>query len=383
MKRDNTDGTTTGPKGLKGPQGPSGSRSRRTPARSTGVAAGALALLLAGSLGLGAAPAPAHAHAHAPAAANAQAAEAAQAADASRVRIGTAFAIPGARVYPEGIAVDPRTRAVYVGSYADGTVYRARPGRAEAEVFLPPGTDGRRTANGLRVDALGRLWVTDSTTGVAVYDTATGTRLAHFEVAVGAPARFVNDLTLTPDGTAYLTDSVRGVLYRVTPRQLAAGGGVLTVAHDLTPALRPRPAGGFSLNGITSDRTGRYLLTVDMTEGDLYRVDLRSGAVRRVALTGGDMKAADGLDLAPDGSLRVAHNTTNTLTRWQVSADGTRARLVRTVTDPSLQIPTTLAHTPGRTLVVRSQFDKGGPMDTGPGAPGTPGVFTVAAVSGL
>ncbi|MDX3535214.1 SMP-30/gluconolactonase/LRE family protein [Streptomyces sp. MB09-01] len=295
-------------------------------------------------------------------------------------RISTAFALPGAKVYPEGIATDPRTRTVYVGSYADGTVYRARPGRPEAEVFLPAGTDGRHTANGLRVDARGRLWVTDSTAGVAVYDTASGTRIAHFEVAAGSRARFVNDLAVTPDGTAYLTDSVRGTVYRVTPDQLAAGSGVLTEAYDLTPVLRPRPAGGFSLNGIASDRTGRYLLTVDMTEGELFRIDLRTGAVRRVALTGGDLKAADGLDLSPDGTLRVAHNSTNTLTRWQLSANGTRARLTRTITDPSLQIPTTLAHTPGRTLVVRSQFDKGGPMSPGSGTPTT---FTVASVRGL
>ncbi|WP_030385830.1 SMP-30/gluconolactonase/LRE family protein [Streptomyces sp. NRRL S-241] len=297
-------------------------------------------------------------------------------------RISTAFSLPGAKVYPEGIATDPRTHTVYVGSYADGTVYRARPGRSEAEVFLPSGTDGRHTANGLRVDARGRLWVTDSTTGVAVYDTADGSRLAHFEVArgAGAPDRFINDLTLTPDGTAYLTDSVRGVIYRVTPGQLAAGSGVLTEAYDLTPVLRPRPAGGFSLNGIVSDPAGRYLLAVDMPMGDLYRVDLRSGAIRRVTLIGGDLKAADGLALSPDGTLRVAHNTTNTLTRWQVGANGTRARLTRTLTDPSLQIPTTLAHTRGRTLVVRSQFDKGGPMSPGSGTPTT---FTVAAVSGL
>ncbi|MGW7028200.1 SMP-30/gluconolactonase/LRE family protein [Streptomyces xanthophaeus] len=294
-------------------------------------------------------------------------------------RISTAFVLPGAKVYPEGIATDPRTRTVYVGSYADGTVYRARPGARTAEVFLPSGTDGRRTANGLRVDARGRLWVTDSTTGVAVYDTATGARLAHFEVA-GDGARFVNDLALTPDGTAYLTDSVRGVLYRVTPAQLAAGSGVLTEAHDLTPVLRPRPAGGFSLNGVVADRSGRYLLTVDMVAGELFRVDLRTGALRRVELTGGDLTHADGLDLSADGTLRVAHNVTNALTRWQVGADGSRARLTRTVTDASLQIPTTLSHLPGRTLVVRSQFDKGGPMSPGTG---TPTAFTVASVRGL
>ncbi|MCX4527846.1 MULTISPECIES: SMP-30/gluconolactonase/LRE family protein [unclassified Streptomyces] len=294
-------------------------------------------------------------------------------------RVSTAFTIPGEKVYPEGIAADPRTGTVYVGSYADGTVYRARPGARKAEVFLPAGTDGRDTANGLRVDARGRLWVTDSTTGVAVYDARTGTRLAHFEVEGGGPF-FVNDLAITPDGTAYLTDSVRAVVYRVTPAQLAAGSGALLPAFDLSGHLAPRPAGTFNLNGIVADRSGRYLLTVDMTAGDLHRLDLRTGAITRVALTGGDLKAADGLDLSPDGTLRVAHNTSNTLTRWQVSPDGTRARLTRTITDPGLQIPTTLAHIPGRTLVVRSQFDKDGPLTP---STGTPTTFTIAAVQGL
>ncbi|UQX02796.1 SMP-30/gluconolactonase/LRE family protein [Streptomyces sp. RerS4] len=299
----------------------------------------------------------------------------------ARPGVSTAFTLPGPKVFPEGIATDSRTGAVYVGSYADGTVYRARPGARTAEVFLPAGRDGRHTANGLRVDAArGRLWVTDSTAGVSVYDTRTGARLAHFEVAGDGP-RFVNDLTLTPDGTAYLTDSVRGVIYRVTPAEVRAGSGALTVAHDLNGHLTPSPPGSYALNGIVSDPAGRYLLTVDMTAGELHRVDLRTGEIGRVDLTGGDLKAADGLDLAPGGVLRVAHNVPNTLTRWQLTPDGTRARLIRTVTDPALQIPTTLAHTPGRTLVVRSQFDKeGGPLTP---STGTPTTFTVAAVRGL
>lgn len=79
-----------------------------------------------------------------------------------------------------------------------------------------------------------------------------------------------------------------------------------------------------------------------------------------------DLLHADGLDLAADGTLRVAHNAVNTLTRWHLSPGGTEARLTRTVTDPSLQIPTTLAHVPGRTLVVRSQFDKAAPWARAP-----------------
>lgn len=295
-------------------------------------------------------------------------------------RISTAFTLPGAKVFPEGIAADPRTGTVYVGSYTDGTVYRARPGARAAEVFLPSGTDGRHTANGLRVDARGRLWVTDSTAGVSVYDTRSGARVAHFEIPGSAP-RFLNDLAITPDGTAYLTDSVRAVVYRVTPDQLAAGSGPLLPTYDLSGRLTPSPAGSFSLNGIAADPAGRFLLTVDMTAGDLYRIDLRSGEVSRTALTGGDLKTADGLDLAPGGVLRAAQNTRNTLSRWQLSADGTRARLVRTVTDPSLQIPTTLVRVPGRTLVVRSQFDRdGGPM---PSTSGAPTAFTVASVRGF
>nr|BFE83741.1 hypothetical protein GCM10020093_063420 [Planobispora longispora] len=56
------------------------------------------------------------------------------------------------------------------------------PGRRAAQVFLPPGADGRRTANGLKADRSGRLWVTDSSTGVSVYDTRSRRLLARFEV---------------------------------------------------------------------------------------------------------------------------------------------------------------------------------------------------------
>ncbi|WP_260615392.1 SMP-30/gluconolactonase/LRE family protein [Streptomyces sp. WAC05292] len=297
---------------------------------------------------------------------------------APHARISTAFTLPGERVYPEGIAADPRTGTVYVGSYADGTVYRTLPGRSRAEVFLPAGTDGRRTANGLRVDDRGRLWVTDSTAGVTVYDTRSGTRLARFDVP-GSTPHFVNDVAITPDGTAYLTDSIRAVVYRVTRSQLATGGGVLHPAYDLTAELTPIPDRRFSLNGITADPRGRHLLTVDMITGELFRIDLRSGAITRVALEGGNLLNGDGIDLAADGTLRVVHNTTNTLTRWRTNGDGTRARLTRTLTDQSLQIPTTLTHTRGRTLVVRSQFDKGGPA----GDNGAPAPFTVAEVRGF
>ncbi|MES9541962.1 hypothetical protein [Actinomadura sp. NPDC000600] len=304
----------------------------------------------------------------------------AAAARAAAARISTAYVLPGDRVYPEGIAADPRGGAMYAGSFADGTVYRMRPGHRTAEVFLPAGADGRRTANGLKVDFAGRLWVIDSTSGVAVYDARSRALLARF-VVPGDGARFVNDLAVAPDGAVYLTDSTRAVVYRVTPHDLdAARGGIGTLApaFDLSGVLEPHKPTDFTLNGIVADPAGRFLLTDDMLGGDLYRLDPATGAVRKVALSGGDMHNADGLELQY-GRLWTANNVDNVLTRWRVARDGTRARLERTLADPSLQLPTTLVRRDGTLYVVRSQFDKGGPL--GDGTPEIP--FTVAAVRGL
>ncbi|MGI5222701.1 SMP-30/gluconolactonase/LRE family protein [Nocardia sp. CA-290969] len=301
---------------------------------------------------------------------------------ASPPRVQTAFELPGNRVYPEGIALDERTGDIYVGSFADGTIYRATPGTPRAEVFLPAGTDGRRTANGLRVDPDGRLWVIDSTTGVTVYDLTSRTLLARFDAA-GPADRFLNDIALTPDGTAYLTDSRRAVVYRVTPdaltRAISTGApGELTEFSDLNPSLEPHDPGAYTLNGIVADPTGSYLLTVDSTGGDLYRIDLATTTASKVTLDGGDLTLGDGLDLHA-GTLRVAHNTENTLTRWTLSPDGTTATRTGRHHDDTLATPTTLVHGPETTLVVASQFDKGGPL--GQGEPTTP--FRVSAVSGF
>ncbi|MEW9550197.1 SMP-30/gluconolactonase/LRE family protein [Nonomuraea sp. NPDC050783] len=296
-------------------------------------------------------------------------------------RVTTAYELPGDRVYPEGITADPRTGVLYAASWADGTVYAMTPGRKTAAIFLPAGSDGRDTANGLEADGAGRLWVTDSTSGVFVYDTRTRELLARFDVPAGAPS-FVNDLAVAPGGAVYVTDSLRAVVYRITPAQFeqARGGAAeLTPYAELGGSLDAHPDGAYTLNGIVTDPSGRYLLTADMTGGDLFRVDLSTREVRRVALRGGDLLHADGLELRR-GTLWAVHNTADTISRWHVAADGGAARLERRLTDPALELPTTLVRVKDTLYVVRSQFDRGGPLGN-EGAPRIP--FTVAAVRGL
>jgi hypothetical protein len=62
------------------------------------------------------------------------------------------YILPGAAVFPEGVAFDQRTGTVYVSSTTNGTIFS---GDMKSEVltpFLPPNTDGRTTAAGLAVD---------------------------------------------------------------------------------------------------------------------------------------------------------------------------------------------------------------------------------------
>ncbi|WP_336087691.1 SMP-30/gluconolactonase/LRE family protein [Nocardia sp. SSK8] len=289
--------------------------------------------------------------------------------------LSTAYELPGAAVYPEGIGLDTRTGDTYVGSFADGSVHRASAGADRAEVFLPAGADGRTTANGVKVDAEGRLWVIDSGVGVAVYDTGSRALLARYTVPGDGP-RFVNDLDFGADGSAYLTDSVRNVVYRVSPEQQRSGGGEFAVAAELGPLLGAADA--LELNGIVADRAGNYLLVVAMSAGELYRVDLAGGPVRKVTLVGGDVRHGDGMELR-DNTLWVVHNTDNTISRWTVTDQGTTATREREFHDPALHVPTTLVHVGDRALIVSSQFDKGGPL----GAEGTPGPFAVTAVDGI
>ncbi|WP_208803617.1 SMP-30/gluconolactonase/LRE family protein [Microbispora triticiradicis] len=302
----------------------------------------------------------------------------------SHVRITTAYELPGAKVYPEGITVDPYTGDLYAGSYEDGTIFRMTPGRRVAERFLPAGADGRTKALGLKVDRARRLWAIGADTGVAVYDLRSRRLLARFDVA-GQDAHLVNDLAIAPDGSAYLTDSLRAVVYRVTPRRLAwvrrhGGHAPLTPAFDLSGVVEPHEPGTVTLNGIVADRSGRYLLVVDMTGGDLFRVDLFTRGVHKLSLDGGDLRYADGMELR-HGTLWVAHAdpTANSISRWRITRDGRSARAERRVTDQALQLPTTLVRTDGTLYVVRSQLDKGGPV--GQGTPQTP--FTIASVHGL
>jgi sugar lactone lactonase YvrE len=234
---------------------------------------------------------------------------------------------------PEGIATG-RGATFYVGSQVDGAIYRGSLLTGRGAVFVP-GTAGD-TVRGLKV-AGDRLFAAGGPSGtVKVYDVRTGRLLLRQQV--GAPgASFVNDVVVTRDA-AYYTDSTAQVMY-VLP--LGAHGGLGAVRTvPLTGDIVY--AAGFNANGIVASPDGRTLVLVQSNTGLLFRVSARTGVTEQVDIGGFSVTNGDGL-LLRGTTLSVMRNQNNQIVQIALGRDFRSGRVLRTITDPNFDTPTTMA----------------------------------------
>lgn len=274
-------------------------------------------------------------------------------------------------VFPEGVAAD--TRYFYVGSTTDGTVYRGELGGAGATAFLPGGQDGRTAAIGLKVSD-GLLLVAGGGTGrFFVYDVASGALVGSFQVPATGAATFLNDAAVAPDGSVYISDSVRPVLYRIPAGGYATDGvETLEVFRDFTgTALQYRA--GFNVNGIAATPDGKHLVLAQSNTRTLYRLEVSTGEVQAIDL-GGATVSGDGLVLRGRTLYAVERaGEDGRIVEIRLSGDLSSGRLHGLTRDPSFDDPTTAAIARGRLLVVNSQF---GERSAGV----TPDPFTVSSI---
>ncbi|MEV0647136.1 superoxide dismutase [Phytomonospora sp. NPDC050363] len=249
---------------------------------------------------------------------------------------------------PEGIAIGGHH--AYVGSLADGSVYRADLRTGEGRVHVDgPGTG----VVGLHLDRRGRLFGAGGATGEGrVFDAATGRTLATYALAAST-ATFVNDVVVTP-WAAYFTDSVSPFFY-----ELPFG------PHGRLPAperVRRVPITGdfvydtgFNANGITTTPDGRALLIVQSNKGLLYRVG-RDGLSRTVDTGGSGLTMGDGL-LRDGRTLYAIRNRANEVLVLRLDHSGNEADLLRTITDERFDVLTTAARHRDRIYFVNARFD--------------------------
>jgi sugar lactone lactonase YvrE len=266
------------------------------------------------------------------------------------------YVLPGEQVFPEGVAYQSDTGDFYVGSTTDGTVFRGNVegGPKEAEVFLEPESDGRTTAIGMEVGEDGRLFIAGGDTGcIFVYDTESTDQIRRLDTP-DAGATFLNDVAVTPDGDAYVTDSLRPVLFRVPSTVDGVGEVEPCLNFEGTPAEYEE---GFNFNGIDATEDGRYLVAVQSNTGELFRIDIESKQVVEINLGRDTLTNGDGLLL--DGrTVYVVRNEQALIVPVKLSGEYIRGKVGEPFTDPSFAFPTTIAKTDGRLLVVNSQFDK-------------------------
>ncbi len=283
----------------------------------------------------------------------------------------TVYDLPGDGVFPEGVAFDRATGTFYVGSNATGMIYRGDLTTGEAAIFLDGAEQGLTSVNGLKVDEAGRLWVSGAATGqAAVFDTVDGTLIGQASNDLESGSTFVNDVTVSSDGTGYFSDSTTPQLWIIS-----AGDGQLGESEFVSFEGTVYEYGeGFNANGLqlTTDET--HVVIIDSGTASLYRYTVASGEVSAIDIGDADLTGGDGLALDGD-VLYVCQNSVGQISRLRLSDDAGTATFIDAFSDPAFAFPTTIALTDrGTVLVCNSQLDT---RETG--APDLP--FTVVEIA--
>ncbi len=292
------------------------------------------------------------------------------------VRSTVAFTLQEKDLIPEGIAADPKTGRLFVGSVEKRKIVALSADGKETS-FVPSGAAGLGPVIGLRVDpARGWLWAVSEPTGRPKSDPGTFRGLYAFTLQDGSlaariqlPRSFgtvhaLNDLCIDADGTIYVTDSNPGAIFyaKSGEKKLSA----LSLDPEAKKALR-------FANGIAC-AAQRNRLYVAVATG-LAVVDPKTGTLRVLAtpegFPSGGLGGCDGLYLeAPDRLVAIqnGHGAERVL-RATLDATGLAIAHIETleVGQPLYEIPTTGALLNGALyLIANSQvgnYDEVGNLD--------------------
>jgi len=216
--------------------------------------------------------------------------------------------IPGDRAFPESLS-SSSDGTIFIGSFAEGGIFRVPPGAVTAEPWIKPGANDSRSTLGVLADERsGTLWVCSndlSGMGVVTPGIATGSALKSFDlntraakasVALPGSRTLCNDIAVGPDGAIYATDSFNPHVLRLKP-----DGNRLEVW-----ATDPRFAvtGGAGLDGIAFGSDGNAYVNTFNGNG-LFRIDVTaSGSAGKIT----HLQTSRPIQL-PDGMRQYGDNT--------------------------------------------------------------------------
>jgi DNA-binding beta-propeller fold protein YncE len=192
---------------------------------------------------------------------------------------------------------------------------------------------------------------TFSSSGVGIFDLATGRLLHLVELDIGPGKHAANDLAIDADGAAYVTDPASNTIYRVTPD--GRGSALVTDARLASPSI--------GMNGIVWNPRG-FLLTVRYDTGTLLRIPVHHPhQIDEVALTH-PLVGGDGLALRPDGALVAVTNKLSApgleaITVLRPNSNWSAARVAQSTAPWPVAGPTTIALSPHGAYVLSGRID--------------------------
>ena len=264
----------------------------------------------------------------------------AAAAPVGSIPASVAFRVDEKDLVPEGIAHDPRTGSFFLSSINKRKVVAVSPD-GKASDFVKTGQDGVLETLGLKVDAKNRrLWVLSNEesggryrSAVHVFHVDTRTCLKKFASESGA-SQLLNDLVLTDDGTAYITDTEARKIYEV-PADLSRFE-LFAGPDDLL-----KDANGIA---ISPDNATLYVAAAL----GITLIDLKTNAIWPIGnVEAVGRKGIDGLVHYRDGLIAVVNGVRTIedihIARYRLSPDGREIVAASTIdkANPLFNIPTT------------------------------------------
>ena len=177
-----------------------------------------------------------------------------------------------------------RDGTVYFGSMAKGTIYRAAPGAARAEPWILASAAGLTGVLGVLADERSNiLWVcqnaTDGRNGAPVVGQ---TALRTFDLKTGAPKGnyafppnpgVCNDIAVSANGTAYISESFRGRIHRLRPGAAALDEWVTDSTLAVIDGIAVLADGSVYANNFTTGKLFRIPVNRDGSAGAVVPIE--------------------------------------------------------------------------------------------------------------
>lgn len=220
----------------------------------------------------------------------------------------TAFVINDRSLHLECIAAASKSQAFFLGSIHQKKIIKVN-ARGEAEDFVASGSNGLTSVFGIKADEKKNvLWACSSplpetlgfdstmTSAVFKYDLRSGKLLNKF-LPTDTKAHLYGDLTQSPSGQIFVSDSKTNEIYKVD--------------EEKNQLIRFYSSDEFwNLQGITFSDDGQHLFIADYIKG-IFRLDLKAMQLTPIAPPEGfSLKSVDGLTFYQNSLIAIQNAVT-------------------------------------------------------------------------